>query len=256
MCSPSHLEHHLYKLHNPARLSDLVHFMVDRISNTLDHSLYDLTEDKVSPFKIRQIQSKSHKLGDLRIQQCTYEIQDAFNQLGNAARQVQTSLDRLIGGAIEESKYWPGGRPNWVVRTGDGAVLGSSQVRPSRRKRRTGSAKEKAQEEEKRRRMALRKYVPPLPTHRPIDKKLIEKGMSMARRPSSSLLRSKGKNASLNEVSGITKKTENRGTTAAIAAVRASKRLEEKKAGPKEAGLPGAVKEHADELEDYTSDSD
>ena len=250
MSFPPNLDYHLHNIHNPARLSDLVHFMVDRISNTLDHSLYDLTEDKVSPTKIRHIQSKSHKLGDLRIEQCTHEVQDAFYQLGNAARQVQTSLDRLIDEAIAEGTIRPGGRPYWVFRTGDGAVLGDSQVRPYRRKRRTEWVKERAKEEEQKRRMALRKYASPLPTHRPIDKKLIKKGMSMTRRPNSSPRTTRSKVTDSNDETGREE------TTAASREVRTSKRLQEKKAVVKVEGQPTAVEKFVDELEDYTSGSD
>lgn len=103
--------------------------------------------------------------------------------------------------------------------------------------------------------MALRKYALPLPTHRPIDRKLIKKGMSVARRPSSSPRTSRSKVAGKSEVADSNNETERERTTGTSKVVRTSKRLQEKKAAVGEEGLPTAVKKHVDELEDYTSGS-
>lgn len=245
----SNLDGNLYDLHNPAKLSDLVHSMIDRISNTLDHSLYDIKEDKVSPTKIRHIASKSHKLGDLTLQQCTDELQDAFYQLGHAAQSVQQSLDRFINTAIAEGRLAPRGPPTWVHRVDGEALLGeTTRARKYRARRRSEWVKDKAKEQEEKRRMSLRKYAEPLPGHRPIPKRRIRKGMSMTRRPTSLALTSRRRAKEAVKVVDSDKEVAKDGMPGTTRMTRSSRRLEDK-------GLLSAVEEHIRvELEDYTSD--
>ena len=135
-------------------------------------------------------------------------------------------------------------------------MLGSSSVRPYRRRHRSDWVKDKAKEQEKKRRMSLRKYAETLPTHGPIQRKSIKKGMSMAKRPSSSPRSPKKRQVLLEVVEVVDGDNDGaeQETTGTASVQRTSMRLREKAAAKKQGLLTAIEKRIEEELEDYTSD--